>query len=77
MKTFATIVEEVKNLSIEEKQDLHLLLDKILVEARRDELLSNHQQSMSELKEGKIKFYLTKDEGLVFLLWKDFLLLLL
>jgi hypothetical protein len=57
MKTFATIVEEVKNLSLEEKEDLHLLLDRILADERRNEVLANHQQSLKDLKEGKLKFY--------------------
>lgn len=57
MKTFATIVEEVKNLSIEEKEDLHLILDKILADEKRAEILANHQQSLKDLKEGKLKFY--------------------
>jgi hypothetical protein len=57
MKTFATIVEEVKNLSFEEKEELSTVLEKILVEERRKEILLHHEQSMKEHKEGKLKFY--------------------
>lgn len=57
MKTFANLVEEVKNLSFEEKEDLHLLLDKILADERRAEILANHQESLKDLKEGKLSFY--------------------
>ncbi len=57
MKTFAAIIEEVKKLSRAEKEDLHAMLDKILAEERRSEILNNHQQSMKELKKGRIKFY--------------------
>ena len=57
MKTFAEIIEQVKRLSRDEKEDLHAMLDKILAEERRNEILDNHKQSMKELEKGKVKFY--------------------
>lgn len=64
MKNFAHLVEEVKNLSSEEKEDLRLMLEKILAEERRKEISANHEQSMKEVKEGKIKFYDTPNDAL-------------
>ena len=48
MKKFSTIIEEVQKLSIDEKEELHLLLEKYLVEARRDEIFENHRSSLTE-----------------------------
>jgi hypothetical protein len=57
MKKFADIVERVKDLSLEEKEDLHVILDYILAEERRNEILQHHKESLGELKSGKLKFY--------------------
>ena len=64
MKNFAHLVEEVKNLSVEEKEDLRVMLEKILAEERRNEILSNHKKSMSEHEKGKIKFYDSPNDAL-------------
>jgi hypothetical protein len=57
MKKFAELVEEVKNLSIEEKGELSVILDHILIDERRNEILKNHHLGLDELKSGKLKFY--------------------
>ena len=57
MKKFADIVEQVKDLSFEEKESLHEILDHILADDRRKEILQHHKESMEELKSGKLKFY--------------------
>jgi hypothetical protein len=54
--SFAEVVEEVKNLSTEEKLELQILIEKYLVEERRQEIYANHQASLTELKEGKLVF---------------------
>ncbi|MDB5281372.1 MAG: hypothetical protein JWO06_447 [Bacteroidota bacterium] len=56
MKKFADIVEQVKELSLQEKEDLHDILDHILADDRRKEILQNHKESLAELKSGKLKF---------------------
>ena len=48
MKKFNNIVEEVKELSLAEKEELHQLLEKYLIEARRDEIHSNYKKSKKE-----------------------------
>ena len=57
MRTFADILEEIKKLSLSEKEDLWNILDRILADGRRNEILMNHEESLKELKEGKLKFY--------------------
>jgi len=65
---FAEIVEEVKTLSIQEKQDLHQLIGKYLIEARRDEIYDGYALSLSELDQGKLEFSSDTDElrGMLF-----------
>lgn len=46
--TFVDVVEDVKRLSTEEKQELKDLLDNYLVEERRNEILTNYEESRSE-----------------------------
>lgn len=60
--TFADIVEEVKALSIQEKHELHRLLEKYLIEARRDEIYDGYVHSLTELHQGKLEFSSDKDE---------------
>jgi len=54
--TFAAVVEEVQKLSKEEKAELHSLLEKYLVEARRDEIHENYLGSKKRLQRGELKF---------------------
>ncbi len=54
--TFANLVEEIKKLSPEEKEELLDLLHKLLIDARRDEIHDNYQDSLKEVKEGKLKY---------------------
>jgi len=54
--SFAEVVEEVKNLSTEEKMELQALIEKYLAEERRQEMFDNYQASLDELKEGKLVF---------------------
>ena len=53
---FAEVVEEVKNLSTEEKLELQTLIEKYLTEERRQEIYDNYQTSLNELSEGKLVF---------------------
>jgi hypothetical protein len=57
MKKFADIVERFKDLSFQEKEDLHSILGRILAKDSRNEILEHHQESLAELKSGKLKFY--------------------
>ena len=54
--SFADIVEEVKALSTQEKQELHKLIEKYLIEERREEIYQNYICSLSELEDGKAEF---------------------
>lgn len=54
--TFATLVENVRSCSPEEKLELKSLLERELIEARREEFLADHRRSLAELKTRKPKF---------------------
>ncbi len=56
MSSFAEIVEEIKALSAQEKQELHELIEKYLIEERREEIYLNHIASLSELDDTKDEF---------------------
>ena len=48
--TFATLVENMRNCSTEEKLELKSLLERALIEERRAEILADHRRSLAELK---------------------------
>lgn len=65
---FAEIVEEMKALSIQEKRELHKLIEEYLIEARRDEIYDGYALAVSELDQGKLEFSSDADElrGMLF-----------
>ena len=54
--TFATLVENVRSCSTEEKLELKSVLERALIEERRREIKTNGRRSMEEFKRGKLKF---------------------
>ena len=50
------IVEEVKKLSVEEKEELKFLIEKYLIEERREEIFKNYQESKREIEEERLEF---------------------
>ncbi len=53
---FAEVVEDVKQLSFDEKSELKHLLDLYLIEERRQEIFENGEQSKRKLQNGELKF---------------------
>ena len=54
--TFATLVENMRSCSTEEKLELKSLLERSLIEERREEILADHRRSLAEFKTRKPKF---------------------
>ncbi|MDR4509011.1 MAG: hypothetical protein MRJ65_12390 [Candidatus Brocadiaceae bacterium] len=50
------LIEEVKKLSMQEKEELKFLIEKYLIEERREEIFQNYQQSKKENDEGQLEF---------------------
>lgn len=53
---YSILVEEVKRLSTEEKEELKFLIEKYLIEERREEIFKNYQESKREIEEGRLEF---------------------
>ena len=53
---FSKVVEDVKQLSTAEKEELQELLKSYLIEERRREIEQNHEAGLDELREGKLRF---------------------
>ena len=61
-QTFAEIVEDVKQLSAAEKEELHELLKKYLTEERRLEIRENAEAGLEELRRGELKSFSSVDD---------------
>ncbi len=59
---FADVVEDVKQVSFDEKLELKDLLEIYLIEERRSDILENGKQSRRQLKENKLEFSSNVDE---------------
>lgn len=60
--SFNDVVETIKTLSFEEKQEIQALLTQYLREERREEIYANGQQSRLEEQNGELKFSSNLDE---------------
>ena len=54
--SFVDITEEVYSLDYEEQLELKTLLEKYLIESRREELLSQHQDAIRMANAGELVF---------------------
>jgi hypothetical protein len=54
--TFSDLVETVKDLSIDEKEELQMLLKQYLREERREEIYDNFELARVEEQRGDLKY---------------------
>jgi hypothetical protein len=54
--TFSDLVETVKDLSIDEKEELQMLLKQYLREERHEEISENFKLAQEEEKRGELKY---------------------
>lgn len=59
---FSDVVETIKNLSFEEKQEIQALLAQYLREERREEIYKNYQASVFEEQNNELNFSSNIDE---------------
>ena len=57
MMTFNDLVEGIKGLSTDKKEEIQSLLQQYLREERRDKIYANFQAAQMEQQQGKLKFY--------------------
>ncbi len=55
-KAYNILIEEVKKLTREEKEELKFLVEKYLIEERRHDIFENYQESKKEVKEKRLEF---------------------
>jgi hypothetical protein len=60
--TFADIVENVKQLTPAEQEELHDLLRKYLIEGRRQEIRENAEAGLEEYEQGELKPFSNVDD---------------
>lgn len=60
-QNFAQVVEDVKQLSSAEKEALHELLKKYLIEERRREILENSEAGLEEMRNGELTSFTDAD----------------
>ena len=60
-QTFAQVVEDVKQLSSAEKQELQELLRKYLIEERRRQILENCEAGVEEMRNGELTSFSDAD----------------
>lgn len=58
---FHKVVEEVNALNLEDKLYLKDLVDKIIIDEKREKIKRHADDSLKEYEEGKIKFGTIKD----------------
>lgn len=56
MTTFHDVVEGIKSLSTDEKQEISILLQQYIREERRDQIYDNFQLAQVEEQKGELKF---------------------
>jgi hypothetical protein len=54
--TFNHLVEEIQKLDVEQKEELKSLIEKYLIEERREEIYANYLEAKKEVRENKLKF---------------------
>ncbi|BAY39604.1 hypothetical protein NIES2111_39800 [Nostoc sp. NIES-2111] len=60
--SFSDVVEAIKSLSFEEKQEIQLLLQQYLREERRQEIYDSYKKAKLEEKNGDLKFTTNIDQ---------------
>jgi len=60
--TFAEVVDEMRELSIEGKRELMHLLEQELLEARRQEIRRNGEEARKAQENGELRSYSDVDE---------------
>jgi hypothetical protein len=54
MPRFADIVDEVTSLSTEELEEIRMIINRVLIEKKRESFVKAYQQSLQDSKDGKL-----------------------
>lgn len=58
----SSIINKVQELSHDEKEELKFLLERYLIDEKRETIFQNYQESLNELHSGQLKFSSDIDE---------------
>lgn len=61
-QTFSNIIDMVQKLSLDEKEEVKFILDRSIVEQRREEIYNNYKNSKKEYEKSKLQFSDNTDE---------------
>ncbi len=61
-RTFADVVDEVRQLSFEEREQLMDVIERSLIDERRKEILKNGEEARRAYKNGELKAYTNVDD---------------
>ena len=61
-QTFAEVVEDVRQLSPAEKEELQEIIKKSLIEERRRTILENAEAGMEEMRRGELESFSNVDD---------------
>ncbi len=61
-QTFNNIIDMVQKLSLDEKEEVKFILDRSIVEQRREEIYNNYKDSKKEYEKSKLQFSDNMDE---------------
>jgi len=53
---YDSLIESIKSLSLEEKEELRFLIEKYLIEERREKIYNNYQETLKEEQEKKLEY---------------------
>lgn len=60
--SYSELIEEIQLLPTEEKIEVRSLIDKYLIEERREEIYQNHLEAIKMAERGELKFTSDTDE---------------
>ncbi len=53
---YSELIEEIQNLTPEEKKEVKSLIERYIIEDERERIFADYQESLKELREGKLRF---------------------
>lgn len=57
MPRFVDIIEDITSLSLEEMEEAQRILNKMVIEKKREQITLNHKHTEDLYKKGELKFY--------------------
>ena len=56
MQRYDVLIENIRKLPLDDKQELKSLLEKYIIEEKRQAIYTSYKESTEDMKKGKLKF---------------------